>query len=69
VEEFRADPSVEADAAGDVLDIRPHPLAEISDSLMKLILVARNAFAAYLITSAVSRSVKRIGVSLSESGR
>jgi len=38
-------------------------LADIAISLMKVILVARNAFAAYLISSELSRLVKRIGVS------
>ena len=38
-------------------------------SLMNVILVARNALAAYLISSAVRRPVNRIGVSLMNSGR
>ena len=33
-------------------------------SLMKVIFIARNALAAYLISSAVRRPVNRIGVSL-----
>ena len=38
-------------------------------SLMKVILVARNAFAAYLINSAVRRAVNISGAWLSDSGR
>jgi hypothetical protein len=36
---------------------------------MKVIFVARKALAAYLIISALSRPVNRIGVSRSDSGR
>ena len=38
-------------------------------SLMKLILVARNALAAYLISSAEARSVETIGTAPSSAGR
>ena len=38
-------------------------------SLMKVILVARKAFAAYLISSAVRRPVNIIGAWLRDSGR
>ncbi len=69
MEELRPDPAVHAHAARHVLDVGADPLAESAISLMKVILVARKAFAAYLVSSAVSSPVNRIGVSFSDSGR
>ena len=69
MQEFRADAVVEADAARDVLDVGAELFARSAISLMKVILVARKAFAAYLISSAVRRAVNMIGAWLRDSGR
>jgi hypothetical protein len=64
MQKLAADAAVETDAAGDVLDVRADPLAQIGDLVDKGDLVARKALAAYLINSAVSMSVNSIGVSI-----
>ena len=51
------------------MHVAPDLLARSAISLMKVIFIARKALAAYLISSVVRRSVNRIGVSLSSSGR
>jgi hypothetical protein len=51
MQELRADAVVEADAARDVLDIGADRSQRSAISLMKVILVARKALAAYLISS------------------
>ena len=47
----------------------PTASQRVEISLMKLILVARKALDAYLMSSALSRPVARIGVSMRFSGR
>ena len=64
MQEFRADAIVEPDAARDLLHVGADFLARSAISLMKVILVARNALAAYLISSAVRRPVNMIGDAL-----
>jgi hypothetical protein len=53
VQEARADALVEADRAGDLGDVGADRSARPANSLMKLILVARNELAAYLVSSAL----------------
>ena len=55
MQELRADAVVEADAARDSCTSAPTLSQRSAISLMKVILVARNALAAYLINSAVRR--------------
>ena len=56
VQELRADAVVEPDAARHLLHVGADLLARSAISLMKVILVARKALAAYLISSAVRRA-------------
>jgi hypothetical protein len=64
VQEFRADPVVEPDPRDTSCTSAPTISHRSAISLMKVILVARNALAAYLISSAVRREVNRIGARL-----
>jgi hypothetical protein len=61
MQEFRADAVVEPDAARTSCTSAPTFSHRSAISLMKVILVARKALAAYLISSAVRRPVNRIG--------
>jgi len=63
VQEFRADPPVQPDAARHILNIGAHFFAEIRHLVDEGDLGREKAFAAYLISSEVSRDVNRIGVS------
>ena len=69
MQELAADPAVEADALGHVWTSAPTRSHRSAISLMKVILVARKALVAYLISSAVSSEVNRIGVWIRLSGR
>ena len=61
-EELAADPLVMADRVGELDDVRARGLAHSAMALINEILVARNALAATLTSSAVSRSISRTGI-------
>jgi hypothetical protein len=69
MQEFAADPAVQADAARDILNVGADLSERSAISLMKVILVARNALAADLIISAVRRPVNIRGAWFSDKGR
>ena len=62
-QEVRPEPVVEADAAGDVLDVRADELADVRDLVDEVMRVERNAFAAIFTISAEVTSVRTTSAS------
>ena len=67
--ELAPDPPIQPGAARHVMHIRADLLAQSAISLMNVTFIARNELAAYLVSSAVSSAVNRIGASIRYSSR
>lgn len=61
VQKFRPDPVIQPNPNGHVLHVRSSSLTQVRNLVDESDLLARNALDAYLTTSAVRRSVNRMG--------